>query len=75
LRAALCGYGGRMFDTAGLERLEAHCLHLEPQLTDPLLAVRVGVTTRGPSVPLWLDLPLPPGVSETAAVTLCCLGA
>jgi hypothetical protein len=48
-------------------------LYLEPPLTDILLAVRVGVRAQGPSVPLWLDLPLPPGVSEAAAVVLCCL--
>jgi hypothetical protein len=48
---------------------------LEPQLTDLLLAVRVGVRAQGPSVPLWLDLPLPRDVSEAAAVALRCLGA
>jgi hypothetical protein len=56
---------------------EVNCLHLEPQLTDLLLAVCVGVRVQGPLVPLWLDLPLSPGVSEATAVALgcseCCL--
>jgi hypothetical protein len=38
--------------------LEANCLRLEPQRT-ALHAVRDGVRAQGPSVPLWLDLPLP----------------
>jgi hypothetical protein len=39
---------------------------LEPQLTDLLLAVRVSVMAQGPSVPLWLDVPPPLGMSEAA---------
>jgi hypothetical protein len=41
--------------------------------TDLLLAVRIGVKVQGPLVPLWLDLPLPPGMCEATAVALCYL--
>jgi hypothetical protein len=36
----------------------------------PVVSVRVGVRMQGPWVPLWRDLPLPPDVSEAAAVPL-----